>query len=510
MNKRGIRFFSLILLLASLSVSVSSQTAGTAPSAGLSAATVQKIRAHVETILKRWSVAGAAVAIVKDGRVAFLEGFGRRDTAQVLPVTPKTRFILGSTTKAFTSLAVGLLVSDHKLDWDQPVAAYFPDFRLMDEYASLHATPRDLASHRTGLPRHDLIWINSPRDIGEMVRSLRFLEPSRELRSAFQYNNLMYITLGYLIDKTSGMPWDSFVRERIFKPLGMNDSGLTIPEYTAAAEYAVSYRNEGAKQTAQPLPTPAEKLMYGARASGSVNTTAEDMCRWMTVHLQSYLPGAGTAIPAAVLRETHKPQIPTPASSESPESVAASYGLGWMTDVYRGELRVHHGGSTLDFNSYVSLFPRARTGIVVLINANSPANNILANTVSDLALGLAPIDWGKRVEDQIKGRRAPVPDQRVEGTSPAHKLEDYAGEYIHPAYGTLTVEVRDGGLAAVIHGFSSPLDHWQYEMFRMASGDLRNTRFNFVTGADGTVASVAANFEPAVKDIVFNRHEKKD
>ncbi len=508
MFKRAVHSFFFILLLVSISLSVSSQTAGTGLSAGLSAATVQKIRARVETTLKKWSVAGAAVAIVKDGRVVFVEGFGLRDTAQGLPVTPKTRFILGSTTKAFTSLAVGLLVSDQKLDWDKPVAAYLPDFRLLDEYASLHATPRDLASHRTGLPRHDLIWVNSPRDIGEMVRSLRFLEPSRELRSSFQYNNLMYITLGYLIEKTAGMPWDSFVRERIYKPLGMNDSGLTIPEYTAAAEYAVSYRNEESKQTARPLPTPAEKLMYGARASGSVNTTAEDMGKWMTVHLQSYLPGAGTAIPAAVLRETHKPQIPTPPSSEGPESMAASYGLGWMTDVYRGELRVHHGGSTLDFNSYVSLFPRARTGVVILINASSPANNILANTISDLALGLAPIDWGKRVEDQIKDRPAPVPEKRVEGTSPAHKLEDYAGEYVHPAYGLVKVEVSDGGLAAVIHGFSSPLVHWQYETFRMASGDLRNTRFVFVTRADGAVSWVAANFEPAVKDIVFDRQAR--
>ena len=206
MFKRAVHSFFFILLLASISLSVSSQTAGTGLSAGLSTATVQKIRVRVETTLKKWSVAGAAVAIVKDGRVVFVEGFGLRDTAQGLPVTPKTRFILGSTTKAFTSLAVGLLVSDQKLDWDKPVAAYLPDFRLLDEYASLHATPRDLASHRTGLPRHDLIWVNSPRDIGEMVRSLRFLEPSRELRSSFQYNNLMYITLGYLIEKTAGCP----------------------------------------------------------------------------------------------------------------------------------------------------------------------------------------------------------------------------------------------------------------------------------------------------------------
>jgi len=507
---RVIRGLSISLSVALILVSSWGQAppAKTAP-AEFSAETAAAVRALVGETLKQWHVAGAAVGIVKDGRIAFLEGFGNRDVARGLPVTPKTRFILGSTTKAFTTMAVGLLAFEKKLEWDKPVASYLPEFGLRDEYASSHATVRDLAAHRTGLPRHDFVWVNSPMDLPEMVRALRFLEPSRELRAAFQYNNLMYITLGRLVEKVSGMPWDAFIHERIFKPLGMANSGCTIPEYTSAAEYAFSYRWEKDAFAAQPLPSPSEKLMYGPRASGSVNTTAEDMCAWMMAHLQAYRTESKPVLPVSVVRETQTPQIPTPWNPlTNPEVLVPSYGLGWMIDVYRENWRVHHGGSTLDFNSYVALFPRAQTGVVVLINASSPANDNLALGLSDLALGLTPIDWNKRAADRLKARRTSAPvEKRVEGTRPAHKLEDYAGEYVHPAYGLLSVALKNDALEANYKGFVSPLDHWHYETFRLTASDLEGQKLTFRTDVRGGVTAVAMALEPAVQDIVFERRK---
>ena len=475
---------------------------------GLSKDVALKLRASAAAIMKKWDIPGAAVAIVKDGEIAYIEGFGQRDLEKGLPVTPRTRFILGSTTKAFTALAVGLLTAENKLDWDKALVTYLPDFRLQDDYASLHATPRDLAAHRTGLPRHDLVWVNSPLEIAEMVRSLRYLEPSRELRAAFQYNNLMYITLGYLVERTAGKPWDEFVRERIFKPLGMNESGCTIPEFTAAPEFALSYVRKDGKQALSPLPQPADKLMYGARASGSVNTTAQDMCRWIMAQLQDGRVDGRQALPQGLIGKTHAPQIPIPWSPASdPETLFPSYALGWMTDVYRGHYRVHHGGSTLEYNSYVTLFPQDRTGLVILINASSPASTVLAAVVSDLALGLDPIDWSGRVEKRMKaGSEGEPQEKRVEGTHPSHPLEEYAAVYSHPAYGELRVEKAGGnGLLAIIHGFRWPLEHWHYETFAVTEGVFRGEKLTFVTDPKGDVAEVACAFEPAVKDIVFKK-----
>jgi CubicO group peptidase (beta-lactamase class C family) len=495
-----------VLLLLGLSLLLAQGQTAPEP-AGLSPKTAAAMRTFVKATMATWHVAGAAVGVVKDGRIVFLEGFGSREVAGKLPVTPRTRFILGSTTKAFVTAALGLLAADKKLDWNAPVASYLPEFRLQDEYASAHATVRDLASHRTGLPRHDFVWVNSPMDLSELVGVLRFLEPSRELRAAFQYNNLMYITLGRLIEKVSGSPWNEYVRERVFKPLGMTRSGCTVPEYQAAEEYARSYRWEKDAFALQPLPVPSDKLMYGARASGSVNTTAEDMCAWIAAHIAAYAPGTKSPLPAEVVLRLHTPQIPIPVSpADEGEVLSPSYALGWETGVYRGHWSVIHGGSTLDFNSNVFLFPRAKVGLVVLINASSPANDVLARGLSDLALGLAPIDWNKKALDGLAARRAERPaDKPLEGTRPAHALEDYAGEYVHPAYGKMTVTVADGGLRLDYKSFASPLAHWHYETFRLTESDLEDEKLTFRTDVKGRVTAVSAALEPAVKDIVFER-----
>ena len=172
--------------------------------------------------------------------------------------------------------------------------------------------PRDLASHRTGLPRHDFVWVNSPMDLAEMV------EPSASSSRAGNCGPPSSTTTSCIspsaISSTGGRecPGTRFVRERIFKPLGMNDSGFTIPEYHGRRGIR-GFLPEGEGGLRRPaLPVPAEKLMYGARASGSVNTTAEDMCAWMIVHLQVVSARSEDRSPAAVIRETHAPQIPMP------------------------------------------------------------------------------------------------------------------------------------------------------------------------------------------------------
>jgi hypothetical protein len=235
------------------------------------------------------------------------------------------------------------------------------------------------------------------------------------------------------------------------------------------------------------------------------------MCRWVTAHLESGRVNGAQVFPEEVVREMHTPQIVIPSGrGGDDETLSPSYALGWMTDVYRGQWRVHHGGSTQDFNSYVSLFPRERTGLVVLINASSPAINVLALGVSDIALGLSPIDWTKRVRDEMKERsQAESKEKRVEGASPAHKLEEYAGEYVHPAYGVLSVEKTADKLRGSFHGFTFTLEPWHYETFIITDSPLQGERLTFQTSAQGEVKAVAAPLEPAVKDIVFERRSPK-
>jgi len=168
-----------------------------------------------------WKVPGIAVAIVHGGEMVYAKGSGLRDIDSKLPVTPDTLFAIGSSTKAFTTFVLATLADEGKLDWDAPVRRYIPEFRLHDPMASERITARDLVTHRSGLPRHDALWYNSPLTRAEMVRRIQYLPESKDFRTEFQYNNLMFMTAGYLAERISGTSWEELVRARIFQPLAM-------------------------------------------------------------------------------------------------------------------------------------------------------------------------------------------------------------------------------------------------------------------------------------------------
>ncbi|MFQ6032023.1 MAG: serine hydrolase domain-containing protein, partial [Candidatus Zixiibacteriota bacterium] len=191
--------------------------------------------------MKEWKVPGLAISIVKEDKVIYTKGFGFRDVKKGLKVTPHTLFAIGSCTKAFTAVAMGFLVDEGKLDWDKPVREYLPSFKLKDPFASERMTPRDLVCHRSGLPRHDLVWYNSSTSREELTHRLQYLEPSKDFRTTYQYQNLMFMTAGYMVGKIAGKTWEEFVRERILEPLGMEESNFSVEDSKKAPDFALPY-----------------------------------------------------------------------------------------------------------------------------------------------------------------------------------------------------------------------------------------------------------------------------
>lgn len=178
--------------------------------------------AFLTAAVEEWNVPGLGFAAVIDGEVVFAEGFGYRDLEGEQPMTADTLFAIGSTTKAFTTTVLGMLVDEGHLDWDEPVASYLPGFELADRHVSERLTPRDLVTHRSGLPRHDLLWYNNNElSRAEVVERLAYLEPSADLRAKYQYNNLMYLTAGHLIEVLTEESWEDAVRARLLGPLRM-------------------------------------------------------------------------------------------------------------------------------------------------------------------------------------------------------------------------------------------------------------------------------------------------
>jgi len=193
-----------------------SPAAASAARAASPAAKLEGLDDLARQAMKEWKVPGVALAVVQDGKVIYAKGFGYRDLENKLPVTTATLFPIGSITKSFTALTFGILRNEGKVDWDKPVRTYLPEFQMYDPVASEQATPRDLFSHRTGLPRHDLVWYSSDFSREDLVSRLRYLKPNKGFRSAYQYNNLTVMTMGYLEGKLTGLGWEGSIREKIW------------------------------------------------------------------------------------------------------------------------------------------------------------------------------------------------------------------------------------------------------------------------------------------------------
>jgi CubicO group peptidase (beta-lactamase class C family) len=459
--------------------------------------------------LKSWNAPGMSMAIVSGGKVAYAKGFGRRDVKNSLAVTPDTLFAIGSCTKAFTTFMLGQLVDEGKLEWDKPVARYLPGFRLADAVASQELTPRDLITHRSGLPRHDMVWYNNQTlSRKDLVERLQFLPANAELRQKYQYNNLMFLTAGYLIEQLTGKSWEENVRTRVFGPAGMTHSVLSDADAQKSADFAKPYRDDHDKLIEIPY-----REVGNMGPAGSISSSANDMAKWMLVQLGDEKK---ELIQPSTLRELHTPQMTMGELPLEPEFGPPAYAMGWVVDTYRGHLRISHGGSIDGFSALVTLFPNDDIGIVSLVNANgSPLPDILTLHAADRLLNLEPHDWntkflGRRAQAKEMAKEAEAKKNvvRKTGTKPAHKLDEYTGDYENPGYGIVAIAKSGDALKVTYNGISAPLEHWHYETFNALKSEdptLEDTKVNFLTDMNGNVSGLSVAIEPSVPEMTFNK-----
>jgi CubicO group peptidase (beta-lactamase class C family) len=470
------------------------------------------IDAFITAAMKDWKMPGAAVAVVQDGQVSHSKGYGFRDLQKQLPVTPQTLFAIGSITKSFTVLTLGTLVDEGKVDWDKPARDYLPGFKLFDPVATERLTPRDMLTHRSGLPRHDLMWYNSTFTRKEMIERLRYLEPNKDLRTTYQYNNLMFMTAGYLAGQLAGTSWEDLVRQRIFAPLNMKRSNFSVEDSKKDPDAARPYQK--VKEELKEIPF---RGLDEVGPAGSINSCLDDLSRYLLVHLNKGKSGARQIVSEANLLQMHTPQMVTgDAFLRWPELGHSAYGMGWIISTYRGFKMVQHGGAIDGFNALVTFLPQRNIGAVILVNRGGTAlPQIVAYNVFDRLLGLDQTPWNQRfLEDQKKGEAAQEEAKkkgytvRREGTKPSHALGEYAGDYEHPGYGVARIETEGDGLKLTYNRMSGPLKHFHYDVFEVAEDELnplQKTKVNFATSLQGEIDSLALPFESQLKEIVFKR-----
>ena len=477
---------------------------------------------YVREALPGWHCPGVAVAVLRGDDVVYRAAHGLRDVEHGLPLTPETRFAMASVTKSFTAASVALLVDAGELAWDRPVREVVPELILHDAAATAQLTPRDMLSHRTGLPRHDLAaWrLDLPR--AEFVKRLRHLPLSAGFRERYQYNNLMYYVAAHLVERVAGQRWEDFVHERIFAPLGMTASNF-VPKpprdgQVNALGYRVDRDDDGRARGLIPMPFGAHTELSPGSA-GALFSTLDDQVRWLGLHANGGRWGDTRLIAQETCAQMHLPVTVVPAGGPKTALMGNelfAYGMGWFVEPYRGHTVVQHGGNVEGHSLMIGFVPRERTGVVVLANgAGMPLRDALFYEALDRALELEPRDWNARFhglfDEAFRGTargKTMATRERVPDAPPSRPLDAYVGTYATDGYPDLEVGLEGDELRARLVGSldGSPLRHLHYDVFEweLTGFDTRMV-VRFLTDAQGAIGSLAVPIEPEVADAVFRR-----
>jgi CubicO group peptidase (beta-lactamase class C family) len=463
-----------------------------ASAADIEAAAVDRVMADA---LKAWDVPGAALVIVRGDQVILLKGYGRKSIEKPDPVTPDTIFPLASCTKAFTSTLIAMLVDDGKLKWDDRVRDCLPGFKLFDPNADALVAIRDLLSHRTGVSGNDLLWYHAPWNIDHVLSKVERLPLAYPFRSGFDYNSIMYMAAGRAAARCGGQPWEKLVQERIAGPLGMTGLRFTTSEIAANADRATGHQKKSKIVVLPDYP------MREPNPAGSIYASARDLGAWLKFHLAGGMANGKRLVSEKNLNETKMPQniirLEGNARAMNPDTVQLSYGFGWVVSDHRGKRVLAHGGQIDGIRVQITMLPDEKLGFAILNNLHETRmNQAVTNTLIDLYCGLSPRDWNgfflKIVADAAAARQAAIDTRnkaRKPGTKPSLALSAYAGEYHHDVYGTLKVLEKDGRLSIEWSGFKVPLEHYQFDEFRVTDGYFEEKLVDFA-GESGKVTKV--------------------
>jgi len=484
---------------------------------------------YVQRVLETFEVPGMALSVVKDGEVALAKGYGVRRMGDPAGVDEHTLFPIASNSKAFTGAALAMLVEEGKLEWDKPVVEYLPWFKLSDPLVTNELSVCDLLVHRSGIAPYAGDLLQFPPTTytrRELVERLRYLPLATSFRSAYAYDNVLYLVAGLLIEEVSGMMWEEFIRQRIFEKVGMETSISRFSKFKGVQNGAASHARVGGKLRV--LENFFEQGLGDiSNPAGGIVSNAADMAKWLLTQLDSgRTPKGEHLLSSASVENLWRGITPMPIP-KVPEWIAPAqsdfnaYALGFRVHTYRRVKAVTHGGKLDGFVSCVMFFPDLDLGICVLTNQESTnAYMAVINAVVDHVMGAEPFDWitgYRRQEDRrfqyIANQERAAVNQRATGSGPSLPIAAYAGSYRDAWYGDISIMEEDGQL--VMRFEHTPLlvgemEHWQYDTFvvRWQNRDLRADAYvTFSLDHDGSIHRVRMKAVSPVTDVSYDFHD---
>jgi len=487
-------------------------------------AQLQDFSAYVDSVRKQFDVPGIAVAIVKDGQVVLEQGYGMRELGKPEAVDAHTLFAIASNTKAFTAASLQMLAEEGKLKMDDRVIDHLPWFQMSDPYVTREMRVRDLLAHRSGLGlgAGDLLyWPPTSYSTREVVERLRNVPLATSFRSAYAYDNILFAVATLVIEQVSGQSYADFIRDRIFNPVGMNESLVDMRALKPGMDVAMGHAKSNFSEL-KPVPPMAWSNNSGA---GGIYASVHDLAKWMNVQL------AGGKLPDGkpLFSEDSQKQMwsmlipikinepPVPELKDMRPNFAG-YGEGWSLSDYRGQRLVWHTGGWPGMVSRVTLVPELKLGVVVLTNQESGAAfNAVTYRVLDAYMGRDKKDWVAAYAAAVKKSEGSSDDSwkkhqaaRDKNSKPSLSLASYAGSFRDPWYGDIVVSQQGGKLrlkfsrTAQLVGTMEP---WQHDTFIVRWDDRSLNADAFVSYAldpDGKIREVRMQPISPLTDFSFD------
>ena len=418
--------------------------------------TSAQIDSLTELTLKTFDVPGIAVGMIKDGKLIHAKGYGVRSLRTMQKVDENTLFGVASNSKAFTSAALGILIDEGKLKWDDKVTDYIPEFKMYDPYVTDAFTIRDLLTHRSGLGlgAGDLMmWPDSNNFTKkDIIHNLRYLKPVSAFRTKYDYDNNLYIVAGEVVARVSGLSWEDFIEQRIMQPLGMTASKASISRLPNRNNIVMPHAPVNGKVT-----TIDFEWDEDANAAGGIVSNITDLSKWLIMQMDNGKYGDGKKMFSEdVHNDFWAPQtIINVGGPGTYNTHFAAYGLGWFLSDVKGYKQVTHTGGLAGIVTQITLIPELKLGIIVLTNQQSGAAfTAITNTIKDSYFGVKGFDRVKQMHDRVIKNEADAKKitdtiwagitAQQKSNAPKADFNNFIGTYTDQWFGDVTVSIKNG------------------------------------------------------------------